>query len=73
MHYVPWNPFSSIFLSLPFLGLFAHVHMLLPFYPQRRGQKIDVQGQGVYKTAYSKGTGKWVAKPVYNKKFYKWV
>jgi hypothetical protein len=40
---------------------------------QSRGQKIDVQGQGVYKTAYSKGTGKWVVKPVYNKKSYKWV
>jgi hypothetical protein len=36
---------------------------------QNRGQKIDAQGQGVYKTAYSKGTRKWVAKPVYNKKF----
>ena len=34
---------------------------------QNRGQKIDAQGQGVYKTAYSKGKGKWVAKPVYNK------
>jgi hypothetical protein len=31
----PWNPFSSIFLSLPFLGLLAHVHMLLPFYLQK--------------------------------------
>ena len=40
---------------------------------QNRGQKIDAQGQGVYKTAYSKGKGKWVAKPVYNKKSYKWV
>jgi hypothetical protein len=40
---------------------------------QNRGQQIDAQGQGVYKTAYSKGTGKWVAKPVYNQKFYKWV
>ena len=40
---------------------------------QSRGQKIDVQGQGVYKTAYSKGTGKQVAKPVYIKKSYKWV
>ena len=40
---------------------------------QNRGQKIDAQGQGVYKTAYSKETVKWVAKPVYNKKSYKWV
>jgi hypothetical protein len=39
---------------------------------QNRGQKIDAQGQSVYKTAYSKGTGKWVAKPVY-KKVLKWV
>jgi hypothetical protein len=58
---------------------------MLPFYLQKcanlqhdelwenQGQKIDAQGQGVYKTAYSKGTGKWVAKPVYIKKSYKWV
>jgi hypothetical protein len=33
---------------------------------QNRGQQIDAQGQGVYKTAYSKGTGKWVAKPCHS-------
>jgi hypothetical protein len=35
MHYVPWNPFSSIFVSLPFLGLLAPVHMLLQFNLQK--------------------------------------
>ena len=50
-----------------------HWQLLITTLSQNRGQKIDAQGQGVYKMAYSKGTGKWVAKPVYNKMSCKWV
>jgi len=40
---------------------------------QNRGQKVDSEGQSVFRTAFSKATRRWVAKPVYHAKTNVWV